>query len=522
MEILLLIARLLLTAVFGTAGVTKAIDRDGTSRALIGFGVPESLAKPFGWLLPVIEIGVAVALLPLATAWVGAIAAFSLLLIFTTAMGVSLARGQAPDCHCFGAIHSEPVSGSTIARNVSLMAVAGLIILQGKEQAGASAINWLTELKTSEAINLCLMLTAIGLLTAAVVLIRRTFTQQATLLAKMEAIRITLDLEENFENIVLNREEATLPDEGLPVGAMAPAFSLIGVDDEHLNRTITLDDLLADGKPIMLFFASPNCVPCKSLLPAVKAWEREYGDRLAFVVISKGKSDETFDHMTKYNLNHLLQADSSVADAYRSRWTPGAVLIDADGKIASEMTYGEDEIRKVFNGIIASDEFQAMAAKVSGATVRRLPVLKTKSVLQLGEPAPAFALPDLQGRIVHSKDLFTKPTILLFWHPECIFCRKMVDYMKIWEQAPLDSSRQLVYISYGDTRQTREMNGNLQSLTLMDPDFNAGFLYGGRHTPSAILIEPGGKIASSLAVGDNSVLALLGPCQAEMQTALSA
>jgi thiol-disulfide isomerase/thioredoxin len=402
------------------------------------------------------------------------------------------------------------------------MAVAVLIILQGKERIGASAINWLTELKTSEAINLCLMLIAIGLLTVAVVLIRRTVKQQATLLAKMEAIRIALDLEEDIENIAIKREDLTIPDDGLPVGAMAPAFTLTGVDDIHRNQDITLDGLLAAGKPIMLFFASPHCVPCKSLLPAVKGWERQYGDRLTFVVISKGKLQETYVHMTKYDLNHLLEADATVADAYRSQWTPGAILIDSDGKIASEMTYGDEEIRKMFNGIIASDEFQAMEATVSGATARSLPVLKIKSVLQLGDPAPSFALPDLQGRIVHSKDLFTQPTVLLFWHPDCKHCDKIFDYLKLWEQAPPDRSRQLVYISFGDTQETRDLNGTLQSLTLLDPGFNVGPLYGARHTPSAILIEAGGKIASSLAIGDSSVLALLGPAQMEIQTARSA
>src|SRR6185369_14748942 len=108
MQIVLLIARLLLAVVFGVAGIAKAADLAGSRRAVAGFGIPERLASPLGLGLPFAEILIAVALIPLSSAWAGAIAALAVLLIFTIGIAVNLARGKSPDCHCFGQLHSEP------------------------------------------------------------------------------------------------------------------------------------------------------------------------------------------------------------------------------------------------------------------------------------------------------------------------------------------------------------------------------------------------------------------------------
>jgi hypothetical protein len=52
MDSLLLVARLLLALVFAIAGVAKLSDREGSRRAIAGFGVPSALAAPRGLVLP--------------------------------------------------------------------------------------------------------------------------------------------------------------------------------------------------------------------------------------------------------------------------------------------------------------------------------------------------------------------------------------------------------------------------------------------------------------------------------------
>lgn len=73
MDIALLIARVLLAAIFVTAGLAKLFDLSGSRRALIGFGVPVKMARPLGLLLPACELLVAAGLIPRSTAWWGAL-----------------------------------------------------------------------------------------------------------------------------------------------------------------------------------------------------------------------------------------------------------------------------------------------------------------------------------------------------------------------------------------------------------------------------------------------------------------
>src|SRR3712207_1818636 len=95
----LLVARLLLAGVFLVAGLAKLTDRAGSRQGLIGFGIPSALATPLGILLPLAELAVAIALIPISTAWWGALGALALLLLFVVGIGVNLARGRNPDCH---------------------------------------------------------------------------------------------------------------------------------------------------------------------------------------------------------------------------------------------------------------------------------------------------------------------------------------------------------------------------------------------------------------------------------------
>ena len=59
--------------------------------------------------MPIAELAVAIALLPVRTARIGGLGALLLLALFTIAIGRSIARGEATDCHCFGQLHSEPI-----------------------------------------------------------------------------------------------------------------------------------------------------------------------------------------------------------------------------------------------------------------------------------------------------------------------------------------------------------------------------------------------------------------------------
>src|SRR5438045_1017440 len=138
------IARLVLVAVFAVAGWAKLSDRSGTRQAVREFGVPDALATPVTFLLPLAELVVAALLLFSGTAVIGAIGAAVLLALFIVAIGVSLARGKRPDCHCFGQVHSEPVGPATLVRNAVLVGLAALIIADGT--GGTNFWDWFADL----------------------------------------------------------------------------------------------------------------------------------------------------------------------------------------------------------------------------------------------------------------------------------------------------------------------------------------------------------------------------------------
>src|SRR5690242_18619960 len=105
-NIALLIARLLLAAVFGIGGLGKLVDQRGARQTLIDFGIPTAVGGALGALLPVCELAVAVALIPTMTAWWGCIGALALLCLFLVGISFNLARGRRPNCRCFGQLEA--------------------------------------------------------------------------------------------------------------------------------------------------------------------------------------------------------------------------------------------------------------------------------------------------------------------------------------------------------------------------------------------------------------------------------
>src|SRR5580658_3698886 len=152
MHVALLGARLVLAAVFAVASATKLADLAGSRTAVAAFGVPERLAAPLGTLLPLAELGVAAALLPAGSARYGALGAAALLVLFVIAIARTIARGEAPDCHCFGQLHSEPAGWRTLARNAALAGLAAFIAVGGWHGAGPSAIGWIGRLSGAAAV----------------------------------------------------------------------------------------------------------------------------------------------------------------------------------------------------------------------------------------------------------------------------------------------------------------------------------------------------------------------------------
>jgi peroxiredoxin/uncharacterized membrane protein YphA (DoxX/SURF4 family) len=507
MDAALLIARLILAAVFAVAGVAKLLDRKGSQEGLEGFGVPADLAKPAAIALPIVEIVIAILLLPVATAWYGALGALVLLLAFIGGIAYNMSKGRTPDCHCFGSLHSEPAGMSTLIRNGILAVIALVPVISGPSDAGYSLIGWIGDLSAGEVVLLILAVIALAAVAIEGWLLVHLLGQNGRVLLRLDAMEALL-AEGGLELPAPEVAEAPkAPPAGLPEGSPAPAFRLEGIHGE----TMTLDALRATGKPVMIVFSDPSCGPCNALLPELTKWQREHATRLTLALISRGDAEKSRAKFADQGLSHvLIQKDREVSDTYKAYGTPTAVIVKADGTIGSPVAGGSEAIRNLLakaTGTLPLNAAPANQPSPNGGSNGTAPKAAAPKTSKVGTTAPGISLPDLDGKTVSLADFKGQNTVVLFWNPGCGFCKRMVDDLKQWESGRADGAPALLAVSTGTVEANREMG--LGSTVVLDEGFNIGRQFGASGTPSAVLVDGGGKIASDLTVGAPGVLALL-------------
>jgi hypothetical protein len=89
----------------------------------------------------------------------------------------------------------------------------------------------------------------------------------------------------------------------------------------------------------------------------------------------------------------------------------------------------------------------------------------------------------------------------------------VLDDLKEWEQNPPEGAPKLLVVSSGTKGANREMG--LSSTVVLDQNFAVGQSYGASGTPSAVLVDEEGNIASEVGVGAPAVLGLAGASQTE-------
>jgi peroxiredoxin len=509
----LLLARLLLSLVFAIAGVAKLADREGSRRAIVDFGAPSALAAPLGLLLPLAELAIAATLLPASTAWWGAMGALALLSVFVVGITYNLARGRKPECHCFGQLHSAPVGGKTLARNGVLAALAGFILWAGYEGGGAGpgALSWVGALSTAQLVGFLVGVLVLALLAGQWWFLVNLLRQNGRLLVRLEAVEATLT--EGGSVASSQNGTARHQADGLPVGSEAPEFDLSGLHGESL----TLESLRASGKPVMALFTDPGCGPCNAMLPDVGRWQEEHAQKLTLALVSRGEVEENKAKAQEHGLsNVLLQKDWEVSESYEVGGTPSAVLISPDGKIASPAAGGQEGIRGLLSYAVGEGpqlpmrphQHQIEGQPCPNCGKVHAPAPAMPAAREIGEPAPEVKLPDLQGTTVELKDFRGHQTLVLFWNPGCGFCQQMLPAIKHWEENRPEGAPTLLFVSAGSAEANRDMK--LSSKVVLDQQFGAGRSFGASGTPSAVLVDAAGNVASGVAVGAPGVLELAG------------
>jgi peroxiredoxin len=211
--------------------------------------------------------------------------------------------------------------------------------------------------------------------------------------------------------------------------------------------------------------------------------------------------------------NVVLQKDWEVSESYEVRGTPSAVLISPDGKIASPVAGGEEGIRGLLSYAVGERPQLPMQSQAQGQPCPNCGKIHAAAptvgaAQKVGEEAPEVKLPDLQGNTVELVHFRGEQTLVLFWNPGCGFCQQMLSELREWEQNPPEEAPKVLVVSAGTEEANREQG--LSSTVVVDQNFATGRAFGASGTPSAVLVDAQGKVASDIVVGAPAVLELAG------------
>jgi thiol-disulfide isomerase/thioredoxin/uncharacterized membrane protein YphA (DoxX/SURF4 family) len=481
MDVLLLTASIVLAVVFAVAGIAKLLDRAGSRTAARAFGVPDGIAPGIAVGLPLVELVVALLLLFSASRWWGALVALALFVLFSAAVARVMARGESPECHCFGQLHSAPADWRTLARNASLAGAAAFVVVAGRGDAGPGMFAWVSGLDGAQKTLVALGAALVGVLAGAGYVVLHVLRSYGHVLVRLDRV------EERLRAAGFELEEPDeMPQLGLAPGTQAPTFWLPIGDG---NR-VALGDLLEPGHPVVLLFTSPTCEPCSVLMPEVARWQRELAGEVTIALLSDGDPEAIRVEAAEHGLVNVLVDEAGTAYlTYEVNGTPSAVLVSADGTIASWLAAGGDWIETLIQ----------QALRGEGG----------ESELPIGAEIPDYAVELLDGGPVSLHELIHGTTVLLFWNPSCGFCRSMHDDLASWEAEPPYNAPGLLVISAGEPEDIRAEGFACD--VVVDRDWTLAAAFGANGTPMALLVDADRRVAAPLAAGGEQALGLLAP-----------
>jgi len=126
---------------------------------------------------------------------------------------------------------------------------------------------------------------------------------------------------------------ALSPQAKIKVGDPAPELALIDLHD----RPLQIGGTSKDESRTLLFFLSPTCPVCETLLPTVERVARTEVPRVRVVLASDGLPDEHRVFVDEKRISHLPYVLSApLGMAYGVAKLPYAVLIDEGGIVAAQ------------------------------------------------------------------------------------------------------------------------------------------------------------------------------------------
>jgi peroxiredoxin len=158
---------------------------------------------------------------------------------------------------------------------------------------------------------------------------------------------------------------------------------------------------------------------------------------------------------------------------------------------------------------------QALLASLITASFAFVAASEASASATVGQPAPAFALKDTNGKTVNLADYKGK-TVVLEWHnPECPFVKKHYDSANMQGLQSKYTKDGIVWLAVSSTEPSHQdykkpdaLNALLKSSNavptayLMDESGSTGKAYGAKTTPHMYVINPQGTLVYAGGIDD--------------------
>ncbi|NNE18040.1 MAG: methylamine dehydrogenase accessory protein MauD [Myxococcales bacterium] len=176
--------------------------------------------------------------------------------------------------------------------------------------------------------------------------------------------------------LALTRQIGLLHERISPVGALsaksnvevgdpAPELALLDLHD----RPVQIGGSSNDESRTLLFFLSPSCPVCETLLPTVERVARTEVPRVQVILASDGAREDHRAFVTKKRISHLPYVLSApLGMSYGVAKLPYAVLIDEDGIVAAQgLVNTREHLESLFeaqrHGVASIQEYLEEKAK---------------------------------------------------------------------------------------------------------------------------------------------------------------
>jgi peroxiredoxin len=294
---------------------------------------------------------------------------------------------------------------------------------------------------------------------------------------------------------------------GLPVGAEAPDFALPDLD----GRQRTLKEFR--GRPLAIVFWSPTCGYCAEMAPML----RELPEEPRVLLVSTGGADTNRKMSEEHGFRCDLVLDTERADvfsAYKAPGTPAGYVLDAEGRVASDLAVGSAQLLELLATPTRNGRSNGQAGRVEHAASLGLRGVETSRInregLPAGTPAPDFTLPDVRGK-KHSLTEFRGTRVLLvFSDPDCSPCDELARDLGALQERNRDDLT-IVMVSRGDPKANRKKidEHGIDFPVLLQKGWRVSKDYAMFGTPIGYLIDEQGVIAKDPAVGASEIRQLV-------------